>query len=193
MKSFFKDHENHSIIKDWNGENHQEILGTWNQEVPEHVKNFNNYEEDRNAVIYFALFVEFHLNKVIEILFPDFDLYLGISKATTSTKINLLDSFRLLPKQIFQSCRCINNIRNEFAHEFSITKLDELENLPNERKKKTIEKLQKLTEEYQGDYDYEKIDNTLRNRFKSLCMNTVSAFRIYEPLIRELRKEKIEK
>ena len=193
MKSFFKDHDAHSIIKDWNGEYKQEILGTWNEEVPQHVQNFNNYEEDRNAVIYFALFVEFHINKIVEILFPDFDSYVGISKASTSLKINLLDSFQLLPKQIFSSCRCINNIRNEFAHEFSITKLDELEGLPNSRKSKTLEKLKKLTDEFEGDYNYEKIENTLRNRFKSLCMNTISAFRIYEPLIRELREGRIEK
>ncbi|MBE0651828.1 MAG: hypothetical protein IH595_13425 [Bacteroidales bacterium] len=193
MKSFFKDHDDHSIIKDWNGEYQQEILGIWNKEVPKHVENFNNYEEDRNAVIYFALFVEFHINKLIEILFPDFDKYLGISKTSTSMKINLLDSFRILPKQIFSSCRCINNIRNEFAHEFSITKLDELEKLSIERKNKTLEKLKQLTNDYDGDYDYEKIEDTLKNRFKSLCMNTVTAFRIYEPLIRELRKEKKEK
>lgn len=193
MKSFLKDYENHSVIKDWNGEYQQEILRTWSDEVPQHVQNFNNYEEDRNAVIYFALFVEFHINKVIEILFPDFDSHLGISKASTSMKINLLASFRLFPNQVFASCRCINNIRNEFAHEFSITELEELESLPNSRKSKTLEKLKQLTAEYQGDYSYEEIENTLRNRFKSLCMNTVSAFRIYEPLVRELREEKIEK
>lgn len=189
MKSFYKDHENRSIIKDWDGEYQQEILKIWNKEVPQHIQNFNKFKEDRNAVIYFALFVEFHINKVVETLFPDFDSILGISKASTNMKINLLASFRLFPNQVFASCRCINNIRNEFAHEFSINTLNELEYLPNKRKSKTLKKLRQLRENYYGDYNYEEIEDTIRNRFKSLCMNTVSAFRIYDPLVVELREK----
>lgn len=191
-KDFFIDYDNKAIIKNWDKEFLDEVISTWKKEVPEHVQNFNNYKEDRNAVIYFALFVEYHLNNTIEILFPDFNSFLDFSKTAISTKINLLASFRLFPKQVFEACRCLNNIRNEFAHNFSITKIEQLEKLPEARRKITIDKLNSLTDDFQGDYEYETISDTLRNRYKSLVMNTVSAFRIYEPLTQRLRK-KIEK
>jgi hypothetical protein len=192
-KNFFKDHDNQSVVKNIDSEFINEILATWNKEVPEHVKHFNDYEEDRNSVIYFALFVEFHINKILELLFPDFDSFLDLYKTATSMKINILASFRLFPKQIFESCRCINNIRNEFAHEFSITKIDQLENLSEKRKKITLDKLRNLTDNYEGDYEYEKIEDTIINRFKSLCLNTITAFRIYEPHVRKLRSNCIDK
>jgi|GEM_PF-3466722 len=192
MKNFYKDYENQSVIKDWSGEYQNEILATWNKEVPGHVRSFNNNLEDRAAIIYFALFVEFHVNRTLEILFPDFNSLLDSSKINISMKVNILASFRLFPKHIFEACRCINNIRNEFAHEFSITELAQLNDFEVDRKKKTIDKLIFLTSEYEGDYSYEQIEDTLKNRFKSLCLNTVTAFRVYEPLVRELRKEKIE-
>lgn len=188
MKNFFIDHEHTTIIRDWNQEYQDEIIKTWNQEIPKYVENFNTYEEDRNAVIYFALFVEYHVNKCLEILFPDFDSLLGISKTAISTKINILAAFKLFPIQIFEALRCINNIRNEFAHDIEITKLDDIQLLNEKRKKGTTLKLVSLTNEYEGDYNYEKINDTLKNRFKSLCLNTITAFRIYEPLVKDLRK-----
>ncbi len=187
-KSFYIDHDQKALIKSWDSDQLDEIMETWNKEVPNHVQRFNNYIEDRNAVIYYALFIEYHLNNTLGILCPDFNSFMDFSNTATSTKINILASFRLLPKQIFEACRCINNIRNEFAHEFSITIMEDLKQLPDKRKKITFDKLIMLTNEYFGDYDYETIADTTRNRFKSLAMNTITAFRIYEPLIRSLRE-----
>lgn len=187
-KNFYKDHDDQAVIKDWDTNFTERILSTWNEEVPEHVQNFNNLHEDRSAVIYFALFVEYHVNKTINILFPDFNLYLDFSKTAISTKINILASFKLFPKQVFESCRCINNIRNEFAHEFSIIEIKQLEELPKQKRKNTIDRLISLTDEYSGDYDYHIISDTLRDRYKSLVMNTITAFRLYEPLTQRLRE-----
>lgn len=189
MKDFFKDYDGQSIIDINNVDNEKNITKAWNKDVPEHVNNFNNYTEDRQSVIYFALFLEFHINKTLEILFPDFDDFLSLSKTSTSMKINILASFRLFPNQVFEAARCINNIRNEFAHELLISNLEDFKNLKDEKKKKTIDKLNKLIDEYKGDYEYENIDNTIRSRFKSLVMNTITAFRIYEPMIINLRED----
>lgn len=191
-KSFYIDHDQKALIKSWDANQLNEIIEAWNKEVPKHIHRFNNYYEDRNAVIYFALFIEDHLNNTLGVLCPDFNSFMDFSKTVTSTKINILASFRLFPKQIFEACRCINNIRNEFAHEISINSLDDLKQLPDKRKKITFDKLIILTNEYFGDYEYETISDTTRNRFKSLVMNTVTAFRMYEPLTLSLR-EKLEK
>lgn len=185
-KDFFKDENNISIITEWSGQNTKDILAKWNKEVPYHVQEFNKYDEDRSAVIYFSLFVEYHVNITIGILFPDFDSFLANSSITT--RINILASFRILPKQIFEACRCINNIRNEFAHEFNIKNMEQLATLDGERKKKTVDKLTMLTNDFFGDYEYERTLDTIRNRFKSLCLNTVTAFRIYEPQILIVRE-----
>ena len=189
-KNFFDDHDNSSIIKEWNRKSIGEIIAKWNKEVPLHVNEFNKYDEDRSAVIYFALFVEFHINHTIGILFPDFDSLL--SSSSIGNKTNILASFRLLPKQIFEACRCINNIRNVFAHEFDIKSMNQLESFDGEKRKKTVDKLKLLTSEYHGDYEYELQADTIKNRFKSLCLNTITAFRIYESQILLVR-EKLEK
>ncbi|WP_300667119.1 hypothetical protein [Fluviicola sp.] len=189
-KDFFIDHDQKAIINGWDDKYLREVISIWNKEVPEHIQRFNSYNEDRNSVIYFALFMEYHVNRSLEILFPDFNSFLDFSNTAISVKINMLASFRLFPKQIFEACRCINNIRNEFAHEFSITKIEELEQLPADRKRKTIDKLVLLTNEYSGDYDeYVTVSDTAKNRFKTLVMNTITAFRIYEPLAKKLREQ----
>ena len=177
MKNFFNDHKNNSVLKEWAKEDIINLLGKWNEEVPKHVNIFNESNHDRHAVLYFALFTEFHINRLVEILFPDFK---NIAGENTSNKIKLLSSFRLIPDQIFMACKCINQIRNEFAHKFSLTNLSDLD---GEGKNTLI----KLTNEYQGDYVYEEAEDTIKNRFKSLCMNTITALRLYESQVQKLR------
>jgi hypothetical protein len=192
-KNFFKDHEEKAVIKEWDVSHSDKVTKEWTKEVPEYVQTYNSYKEDRNAVIYLTLFVENHLNKTLLIIFPDFDDSLGISETHFSTKINILQSFRLFPKQIFEALKCVRDIRNEFAHEISIKNFEDLNTLNLKRKNKTTVKLIKLTTEYEGDYKYEKIEDNLNNRFKSLCLNIITALRIFEPRVEELRKNVIEK
>jgi hypothetical protein len=192
-KSFFKDYKNHSVIKEWDGTKSNQIIKEWNKEIPQHVKKLNTYYEDRNYVIYLALMVEYHINRNLEILFPDFDKILHTSETNINTKINILSAFRLFPDQVFQALRCIKDFRNEFAHNFSIINLNDINNLPQKRKNKTIVKLLSLTKEFEGDFNYQDSEDTIRNKFKSLCLNTITALKIYEPIVINLRKQKIEK
>lgn len=186
MKNFYTDNDSISILKKWNSEFSKEIIKKWNEEVPTHIQRFNNYKEDRNAVLYLTLFVEYHLNQCLSILFPDFDSLLGLSKTATSSKINFLASFRILPVQIFDAMRCLNNIRNEFAHDIDVINLSDLSSLTGSRLNRTVTKLTELTDNFEGDYMY---GNEIRDRFKSLCLNTITALRIYEPMIKDLRKQ----
>ena len=66
--------------------------------------------------------------------------------------------------------------------------MEQLANLDGERKKKTVDKLTMLTNDFLGDYEYEQTLDTIKNRFKSLCLNTITAFRIYEPQILIVRE-----
>ena len=118
---------------------------------------------------------------------------MNTSETKFNNKINILSAFRLFPDQIFEALKCIKDLRNEFAHDFSIVDLEDIKLLPPKRKNKTIGKLISLTNNFEGDYKYHERDDTLRNRFKSLCLNTITALRIFEPMVINLRKQKIEK
>lgn len=188
-KNFFKDYKNHSIIKEGSIHETSQILKKWNKEIPQHVKNLNTYKEERNYVIYLALVVEHDLNRILEILFPDFNERMNTSETGFNFKINILSAFRLLPEQIFEALRCIKDLRNVFAHDFSIVKLEDINLLSSNRQTKAIGKLTSLTNNFEGDYNYQERDDTLLNRFKSLCLNTITALRIFEPEVISLRNK----
>lgn len=189
MKLFFKDHENKAIINEWNGESQTEIIAKWNKEIPQYIIKFDSYKEDRNSVIYLTLLIEIQIDEIIQALFPAFYEDGCFDKTNTyiRDKIKTLKAFRLLPTQILDSIKCINYIRNEFAHEIKLCTFEDFSSIENKRKTRTIDKLVLLTNEYEGDYRYEETEDTLKNRFKSLCLNTITALRLFVPQVRELR------
>jgi len=188
MRNFYENPNKDTLIWRFKTEHTHEVIREWKEEVPEYVRKFNSYIEDRNAVIFFELFIEFHIERITEILFPGFISINGYNKPTVFTKIKTLEAFNLFPSQIFEACQCIINIRNVFAHHIDVTSLDDLNNLDQKTKKQTINKLNSIIESFDySDYDYFKSEDTNRNRFKSLVMNTITALRLYEPQVIEIR------
>lgn len=96
-----------------------------------------------------------------------------------------MKSVRLIPNQILDAAHNIRNIRNAITHNIQVKSFDDLEGF----KPNLIKTLIHITNTYQGDYDtyYERIEDTMKNRFKSTCMNVISALRYFEPSIKAVR------
>jgi hypothetical protein len=188
MLDFYKCHTNNSIIKDINQEHGNLAISEWNKTVPKYIKLYNNLSDDRSAVIHFALFVEHHIDSAIINWLPGFNSHLGLSKTMISQKINILAASRLIPEQVLMSCRCINSIRNQFAHDIKTISFSHFDDLLEKDKKNTIFKLIELTDTYESEYSsYLKIDKSYQTRFKTLSMSVIAAFSYYLPSIIELR------
>ncbi len=184
---FFHTHDRSGIIK-WPEEISSDFIPNWNREISEHVKKFNLYQEDRNIVIYFALLLEDQINNCLNILFVNFKDKFDSNgiQASMSLKIKILYSIPLFTQHIFDSLNCINDIRNEFAHNIYMESFSDFNRLS--KKKRTLEKLIQITEMYEGNYKYHEIDDTPRNRFKSLSLNLISYVRANEIEIKKIRK-----
>ena len=155
-----------------------EDFSDWGTEIPKRVAYFNESKDERNGVTYLALFVEQELFRMLKIIFPAAPQYL--SNLNFSGSINYIRAFKIIPDHILEATKCVKDIRNEFAHNIEILKIEDL----NE---KLLSKLNYFIESYEGDYDYVEIDDTFLNRYKTICMNIVAALRIYEPSIKLVR------
>jgi len=154
----------------------------WGDDIPKRLAYFNKSNDERNSVTYLALFVEQELFRAIKILFPDANKHLP--NLNFSQSINFLRSFRIIPDHILAAAKCVKDIRNEFAHNIEVLKLEDLK----AKRQKLLSTLDFFIENYQGDYDYFESDDTQLNRYKTVCMNIIAALRVYEPSIRLVRE-----
>lgn len=89
--------------------------------------------DDRSKSILAGIIVEHHLDRLLKLLFIDYKFLTDRSDFTFSFKISILKSLRLIPDNIITMCDCIRKVRNEFAHNFEINKIDEVnKNLQNQ-------------------------------------------------------------
>ena len=160
----------------------------WNEELPVLYERINSLEDDRSFVILMSIIVEFHLDKLLSIVIPDYDTKLKNNKDLTfSLKLELLNSMRLIPKQIFLFADCIRKIRNEFAHNLKIDNILELKTL---NRRSIVLNLEQLCAEYSDSLVYSKSNpSNYIQKFKDIANFVVNAFREYEPNFIALRKE----
>lgn len=164
-------------------------LSEWNEELPKLYKRINSAKDERSFVILLSIVVEYHTDKLLRIILPGYTKMCARSEFTFSLKLCLLESLKIIPPQLFRFTDCIRKIRNEFAHNLQIDRLQELAKL-DESKSKLIKNLIQLTSEYQDYVVYSKIHpNELKFHFKDIANFVINAFREYEPNFIALRKE----
>lgn len=89
--------------------------------------------DDRSKSILAGIIVEHHLDRLLKLLFIDYKFLEERSDFTFSFKISILKSLRLIPENIAVMCDCVRKVRNEFAHNFDINSIDEInKNLQNQ-------------------------------------------------------------
>jgi len=110
------------IVRNGEEEGATEMLDKF---VKELVHNINK-KGDRNFAINAAIIIENLIDNALGLLLPKYKIVMEDNNITFSRKINLLDSFNLIPDDIFAQIDCLRKIRNAFAHQLKYSTFDEL-------------------------------------------------------------------
>lgn len=160
----------------------------WNEEMGNFYKRVNETKDERSFVLLMTLIIEFHIDSIIKAFFPGGKTFLENKDLTLSLKINLLKSIKLLPDSIFGFADLIRQVRNEFAHNLKIDKIEELKNYS--KGKKLLNRLNEYCKVYIDNLVYSKHElNNYREKFKDIASFVNNALREYEPSVRLIRKE----
>jgi hypothetical protein len=98
----------------------------WNSVVPNFLRRINKLRDDRALLIMSALTIEYYLDLVLACWIPKYKTLSENRDFTFSLKLDLLDSFKLLPKYIVTHANCVRKLRNDFAHDINADSLKEL-------------------------------------------------------------------
>ena len=158
----------------------------WNEEMGKFYEKVNDTDDERSFVLLLAIIMEFHIDVIIKAFFPGYKEILKRKELTLSLKIDLLKSLKIVPQSIFKLADCIRKIRNEFAHQFEIEKVEDLKI----HKKVLITELDILCAKYVNHLVYSKYDTSnYREKYKDIATFVNNALREYEPAIQLIRKE----
>ncbi|MCD4769849.1 MAG: hypothetical protein K8R35_06760 [Bacteroidales bacterium] len=160
----------------------------WNNELPQLYERINSLADDRSFVILMAVVLEYHVDKLLRILLPNYEILLETSEFTFSIKLKILKASKLLPEIIFEFSELTRKIRNSFAHNLSFDNLEELKE-GNKQERKLVNKLEQLCTDYSESLVYFiPKSNDYRMRFKDVASFAILALREYEPNIKGLRE-----
>jgi hypothetical protein len=117
------------------------------KELGTYLRALGNAKDDRLFVVMCALVAEQYVDKMLELLIPDYDKGLR-NRFTFSLKLDLLEAYRIIPEHIISSGRTVNEIRNAFAHElrhYSFKDLDQrlIDKIKTQEAKSSIHLLQR--------------------------------------------------
>lgn len=105
-----------------------------NQAIPPLFQLMEKSGDDRSFTIITLSIIDSQLDKMLQTIMPDCDK-LEDNDLTVGFKINILISLKLIPRRILQCADCIRKIRNEFAHEFKLQSLEEIDQKNKDRLK----------------------------------------------------------
>jgi hypothetical protein len=132
--------------------------------------------DDRSRSILINLILENQTDTLLGCLINNYEKYLKETNPSFYNKLSLLDSFDMLPEQIFKSINCLREIRNCFAHNLYIDKFDDLD----QKIKTKIDHVILHTT-----FDKEN-QNTLDQKIFSIEFHAASGLDNYEPNFRLL-------
>jgi hypothetical protein len=134
--------------------------------------------DHRSRVILSGIIVEYHIDRLLKILFIDYKHLTEKSEFTFSFKISLLKSLRIIPQNILTNCDCIRKVRNEFAHNLGLEIIDNLD--------------QKILSNVIQCFSDLKSNSNIKShigRFESIHFFTTGYLRSYEQNFRLLREK----
>lgn len=101
--------------------------------LPDLFKRTEGLNDDRLLAIVTALVVEDRLDELLFAFLPRYKRLTDADDCTFAVKIALLEATAFIPSKITRAATLIRKIRNDFAHNLTISRFDELpENLRND-------------------------------------------------------------
>jgi len=111
----------------------------WNSKLPPLWKKIKEASDDRAFVILLALVIEHLVDETLETWMPRYKALSEHQDFNFSIKLELLNALSLVPGFIIRGSHCIRQLRNDFAHDLNIEKLEQLA--------KKVEMLRNLSDE----------------------------------------------
>lgn len=132
--------------------------------------------DDRSRSILTNLILENQTDTLLGHLIKNYEKYLKETNPSFYNKLSLLDSFDMLPEQIFKSINCLREIRNRFAHNLDIDKFEDLDQKIKTKIDQTI---------LHTTFDNEN-PNTLDQKILNIEFHAILGLESYEPNFRLL-------
>ena len=98
-----------------------------NQKARELYEKIKKTGDQRSKVVLSGIIIEYHLDRLLKTLLLDYNILTNKTGFTFSIKISLLESLRLIPIKIINSCDCIRQVRNTFAHNLDLDKIEDID------------------------------------------------------------------
>src|SRR6267143_3689040 len=96
-------------------------LKDWNSEVPTFLQRVEKTGDDRSYTILSATMIEYHIDIILSLIMPDFEI------PTFALKLRYLRSLKLIPEHLLTNAETINAIRNKSAHDMKLDSFDGLD------------------------------------------------------------------
>lgn len=159
----------------------------WNEEMPEFKKRIDKTKDDRSSVLLIILVIEFHIDKLLEIVLLKYSNLRENKDITFSLKIDILRSINLIPKSVLEMTDCLRKIRNEFAHNLKLDNIEELKTL-NNRSKSLINQLDNLFNVYLEIFNYKNKKISYIDKFELIAFQIIFGLRGFEPNLKAFRE-----
>lgn len=143
--------------------------------LPDLFQKIKSSGDDRSRIILCTLVIESQIDTLLGYLIKNYNLFLE-TNPSFHIKMVLLNSFDLIPDQIFKSVDCLKKIRNEFAHNLNIDSFKDLD-------KKIISRINQTIQHTA--YENEKHDyNHFEKKISGIEFHAIVGLEIYEPNLR---------
>jgi hypothetical protein len=140
----------------------------------------NNYKDDRSKVLLAALACEAVQEKFLTIIFPRYrKIFDDDRDMTFSMKTKMLKAIAIIPFHFTEASDIVRSVRNRFAHDLTIEKLDDLP-----------EKIKKTMRQYyaqRGVNPRKKVDD-IHHVFNVIAHIATQSLSRYLPLVKDLNK-----
>ena len=155
-----------------------EIVDENNNKAIQLYSRITKTKDDRSKVILAGIIVEYYLDRLLKCFFVDYKNLTDRTDYTFSLKISILKSMQLIPNEIVLMCDIVRKIRNTFAHNFDIDKIEHID-------KKLITNLIQLYKTHINKND----EISLINMFNGIYNCGHGYLRSYEKNVKLLRKK----
>ena len=148
-------------------------------------KKTNGLEDDRLLSLVTALIVEERIDKLLITYLPRYSDLLVSEDCSFTVKIRTLQALNLIPLHITEACHVLRLIRNDFAHQLTLTTFDDLP-------QKTLRKLVSFQAKLPENWKFEQIGREPLRNFTAVSWVAILGIDSYLPSVQKLRAKQQE-
>jgi hypothetical protein len=156
------------------------------------LNRMQNYEDERSMVLLAALASEAVIDKLLAAIIPGYVAELRDQRDMPfSLKIKLLKALAIVPKHLTGAADLVRGVRNKFAHQLTVEKLDDLRIREAGRKKSKDESIVTRMQQYYARHHILPADrrDDLAHVFDAIALIATAGLAAYIHMVRDLHAE----